>query len=123
MVFNITIALSGLKTKKGKDYAIMLADTVIARPDTPEILTGKVPRKYEEISYALNGDDVVEERRPAAAAPTNSVANTKRNREVPQFIFDEARRREHQKELRDAKNEELRERFESGEHFGEKGKQ
>jgi len=122
MVFNITIAMSGLKTKKGKDYAIMIADTVIARPDQAEILTGKVPRKYEEISYALNGDDVVEERRPAAA-PTASIITTKRNREVPQFIFDEAKRREHQKELRDIKSQELLERFSSGDHYGEKGKQ
>lgn len=60
MVFNVTVTFSGLKAKNGKDYAIMIADTVIVRPNGPEVLTVKIPRKYEEISYSLQGDDNAE---------------------------------------------------------------
>jgi len=125
MVFNVAIAFSGLKTKKGKEYAIMLADTVIARPDSAEVLTGKIPRKYEEISYALNGDDVAEDRRPNAMVTegTSQITTSKRHKELPKFIFDEAKRREHQKELREQKAQELLERFSSGSHYGDKTKQ
>ena len=52
MVFNVTISLSGLKAKNGKDYAIMIADTAIVRPTGPEVLTARIAREYKEISYS-----------------------------------------------------------------------
>ena len=79
MVFNITISFNGLKSKKGKDYAIMLADTVIVKPTGPEVLTAKIPRKYEEISYALEGDQPEEEnkKKPTTAKPVERQARKK----------------------------------------------
>jgi len=76
MVFNITISFNGLKAKNGKDYAIMLADTVIVKPTGPEVLTTKIPRKYEEISYALEGDQPEEEKKKSAAKPAEKQART-----------------------------------------------
>ncbi len=74
MVFNVTISLSGLKTQKGKSYSIMIADTIIVRPNGPEVLTGKIPKKYEEISYALqDGEEPeVKKKAPAPAAKQTS---------------------------------------------------
>jgi len=78
MVFNVTISLGDLKAKNGKNYAILLADTVIVRTNTPpENLTAKIPRKYEEISYALQGDEEVEEKKKSTSAPANSKQTSK----------------------------------------------
>lgn len=78
MVFNVTISMDNLKAKNGKSYAILLADTVIVRTTTPENLTAKIPRKYEEISYALQGDEEPEEKKKSnTAAPANSKQTSK----------------------------------------------
>ena len=53
MVFNIVVSVSNLKNSKGKTYSIMLADTVLIKQGGHEVLTAKIQRKYEDISYAL----------------------------------------------------------------------
>jgi len=123
MVFNITISFNGLKAKNGKDYAIMLADTVIVKPTGPEVLTAKIPRKYEEISYALEGDQPEEEKKKSAAKPAEKQAPVTSKRNSGQRVeFDEVRRREHQKQLREQHLAELEERFGSGNYAGDKAK-
>lgn len=54
MVFNVVVSLQGLKTLKGKEYCIMIADTVAVKQTGNEVLTAKIARKYEDISYALD---------------------------------------------------------------------
>jgi len=127
MVFNITISFNGLKSKKGKNYAIMLADTIIVRPagTNPEVLTAKIPRKYEEISYALEGDQPEEEKKKSAAKPAaqqTQATASKRNRDGVKTEFDEVKRREHQRQLRAQHLAELEERFASGNFYGDKAK-
>ena len=74
MVFNITVSLNGLKAKNGMDYAIMIADTVIVRSNGPEVITARIPRKYEEISYSLKGEEEIREKAPA---PSRNVPRMK----------------------------------------------
>lgn len=93
MVFNVTVSFSGLKAKNGKEYAIMIADTVIVRPNGPEALTIKIPRKYEEISYSLQGDDAEpESNKKTVNAPANQATSSKRSRlEGKKIEFDEVK--------------------------------
>ena len=56
MVFNIILSLRDLRTKGGRNYAIMLSDTVKVTPQGPEILTSEVPKKLEYISYCTEED-------------------------------------------------------------------
>lgn len=53
MVFNVVVSLQNLKTVQGKNYTILIADTVAVKQTGNEILTAKIPKKYEDISYAL----------------------------------------------------------------------
>ena len=56
MIFNVIIAVNGLKTPKGKSYAIHISDIAIILPDNTEIIT-KISRKYDEVSYSLDDED------------------------------------------------------------------
>ena len=56
MIFNVIIAVNGLKTAKGKSYAIHISDVAIILPDNTEIIT-KISRKYDEVSYSLDDED------------------------------------------------------------------
>lgn len=53
MVFNVALAFNDLKSEKSKNYAIMLADTVIITADNNEIATNQISVKYEDVSYSL----------------------------------------------------------------------
>ena len=56
MIFNVIIAVNGLKNLKNKSYAIHISDVALILPDTSEIIT-KISRKYDEVSYSLDDDD------------------------------------------------------------------
>jgi len=89
MVFNVTISLADMKAKNGKNYCILLADTVIVRTNAPEVLTGRIPRKYEEISYALQGDEEPQEKKKTTAAPSNKqtskILNKSKSKRISNF--------------------------------------
>ena len=75
MVFNIAISANGLKSSKGKDYAIMLADSVLVRSNGPEVLTGKIPKKYEDISYALEANETPKPQKPGNERRKSDLKN------------------------------------------------
>ena len=77
MVFNIAISANGLKSLKGKDYAMMIADTVAVRSSGPDVLTGKIPKKYEDISYALEANEAPA--KPQKSGNDRSKSDTKKN--------------------------------------------
>ena len=56
MIFNVIIAVNGLKSLKNKSYAIHISDIVMINEDNSEILT-KISRKYDEVSYSLDDED------------------------------------------------------------------
>jgi Xaa-Pro aminopeptidase len=51
MVFNIRLNVNNLETNKGKKYGIMIGDIVLITAAGSKILTGKISKKYEDISY------------------------------------------------------------------------
>ena len=73
MVFNVSCGFQGIeltekerKMKDGKQYmpkvSMMVADVVIVRESgEAEVLTGKVKKDWDDISYFLGGDDDDEE--------------------------------------------------------------
>ena len=56
MIFNVIIAVNGLKSIKAKSYAIHISDIAIILPETTEVIT-KISRKYDEVSYSLDDDE------------------------------------------------------------------
>lgn len=58
MAFNLCFPFSGLKSEKDKNYAIMIADTIIIKATQNEILTNTLPIKYKDVSYALEVIDI-----------------------------------------------------------------
>eukprot|EP00331_Platyophrya_macrostoma_P013437 CAMPEP_0176433956 /NCGR_PEP_ID=MMETSP0127-20121128/16370_1 /TAXON_ID=938130 /ORGANISM="Platyophrya macrostoma, Strain WH" /LENGTH=741 /DNA_ID=CAMNT_0017816561 /DNA_START=55 /DNA_END=2280 /DNA_ORIENTATION=- len=117
MVFNVVISIQGVKTLKGKEYCIMIADTVAVKQGGAEVLTGKVPKKYEDISYALE----IEEK-PAAKEKVKQNGNqmeienrgNRRTREKGSIQIDENQRKQHQIEIKKNKLAELEERLKQG---------
>lgn len=131
MVFNVIISLRDLRTKSGKNYAIMISDTVKIGPQGPEVLTAEIPKKLDEISY--NIEDENEEKNNDIDHIDNTKFNveelkegeifTRSKRRGNQMRVEEeklAKLRAHQAELIQRKTEELEARLEEGE-FDVKG--
>ena len=59
MVFNVIISLRDMRTSGGRDYAIMLSDTVKVGTQGPELLTNDISKKLEDVSYGIEeeGDE------------------------------------------------------------------
>jgi len=60
MVFNVTIAFNRLvSNEKDNNYAIQISDTVAVRKQSlpNSMMTYKVSRKYEDISYCIHIND------------------------------------------------------------------
>ena len=53
MVFNLALAFNELKNEKSKNYAIMVADTVIVTAEGNDVATNQISVKYEDVSYSL----------------------------------------------------------------------
>ena len=57
MVFHVRITFKDVEKEKNKS-AIAIGDTVVVNGDgTPQLLTGSIPRKYQQISYKLEDED------------------------------------------------------------------
>lgn len=132
MVFNVIVSLRDLRTKSGKNYAIMISDTVKIGPQGPEILTAEIPKKLDEISYNIE-DENEEKNNDIDHLPPSSKFNldeikegeifTRSKRRGNQMKVEEeklAKLRAHQAELILRKTEELEARLEEGE-FDVKG--
>ena len=54
MVFNAVVSLKNLKTRKGREFAVKLADTVLVGKDGIQVLTSGVAKKFDDIGYTLD---------------------------------------------------------------------
>jgi len=61
MVFNLAVGFGNIKSKKkkGKQFAVMIADTFVIGESEAKVLT-HVPRSYEEIIYRIASDEAEE---------------------------------------------------------------
>lgn len=58
MVFHVRIVFQDI-TKKISRSVIAIGDTVLIGADgNPVVLTGQIQKKYKEISYSLDADEV-----------------------------------------------------------------
>lgn len=53
MVFNVILSLRDLKAKNGRQFAIMLSDTVRVLNQGAEVLTNDIKKTLGEISYGI----------------------------------------------------------------------
>jgi nucleosome binding factor SPN SPT16 subunit len=63
MVFNVVVGFDNLTNEKDKIYAIQISDTVAVRKQSQPnaVMTYKVSRKYEDISYSIQDENQDEE--------------------------------------------------------------
>jgi len=57
MVFNVIISLRDLRTKGGKNYAIMISDTVKVTSQGAEVLTNEIAKKLQDITYNIEDEN------------------------------------------------------------------
>jgi len=63
MTFNVAVGLENLEApdatdKRGKVYAMFLADTVVVKEEgAPEVFTERAPKAWADVSYSLKDDD------------------------------------------------------------------
>jgi len=132
MVFELRIGLEGIEDKKMK-FAIMISDTILIGNESKprEILTGAISKAFKDISYSM----AAEADEPAAQAPSAedhkkisadvvkagtdalrthwSNERQLRNKDKPQNVEREAKRKIHQKELMEQKLKEMKEKLTS----------
>lgn len=119
MVFNVVVGFDGLISEKDKNYAIQISDTVAVRKkDQPNaVMTYKVSRKYEDISYSIqdeNPDDEKDEEEVDDLEKENIIQDGRRTRNAYHkntTIVSEKERQKRQLELRQIKLKDLEERL------------
>ena len=134
MVFDLRIGLEGMTNKKMK-YAMLLSDTILISGEGKprEILTGAISKAFKDISYSMAAEGepaptptpklAAEEKKKissevvkAGAEALNQYYGNERrlrNKDKPQSVEKEGKRKQHQRELLDKKMSELKERFSS----------
>lgn len=120
MVFNVSLGFqnlqAGTKNAKTERFSVLLADTVIVRENTPEVLTSTSSKAVKDVAYSFNEDDE-EEEKPKVKAETNgaeALASKATLRSVNHEMSKEELRRQHQAELARQKNEETARRLAGG---------
>nr|pir 138K protein - Tetrahymena thermophila [Tetrahymena thermophila]AAS65456.1 p138 [Tetrahymena thermophila] len=118
MVFNVVVGFDNLQSEKEKAYAIQISDTVaIRKQNTPNaVMTFKVSKKYEDISYSIQdeGQDEEQEEEEDDLEKENIIQDGRRTRNAYHkntTIVSEKERQKHQLELREVKLKELQERY------------
>lgn len=58
MIFNVSIGFQGLsnpeaKDQKAKNYALLLADTIVVRVDKPEVCTNACTKAFSDVGYSF----------------------------------------------------------------------
>lgn len=115
MILNVTVGVSGLRredadTEEAKTYAMLMADTVLVKPDgaAAELLTSAALRSWKDNAYFFKGEE--EEENEAADVPVQfSKAAPKMRSENPDFqhqMLDREQKKMHQSELLQKLNEE-----------------
>lgn len=135
MVFNVIVSLRDMRTRGGKNYAIMISDTVKIGTHGAELLTGDIPKRLEDVSYNIedeNAEDNEHENNDIDHTDANKLhleemkegeIFTRSKRRGGQIKVEEeklAKLRAHQAELLIKKTDELQARLEEGE-FDVKG--
>lgn len=135
MVFHINLSFMNLKSEKGKTYSLQVSDTVLTTKSDPCVLTEEVSKKVADVSYNMeeggeegdeepnkksnNHDDLQMEldkeidlngRKRTRAAVNQKKQNAQ--------LSDLAKRKEHQLQLLEKKNKEIKERLEIGDFGG-----
>ena len=138
-VFAVVVSLNGLQGfKTQKNYAMQLADTVIVKAESQEIITKKVPTGIEEVGYDFNEesdeenkktftngkqqahDNYMEQKLKILHEKSQKLSGKRMTRAVLQrerIMNDNKRQQErqkHQKELLEAKMKEIEERYNNG---------
>eukprot|EP00271_Cylindrocystis_brebissonii_P005149 TRINITY_DN17096_c0_g1_i1.p1 TRINITY_DN17096_c0_g1~~TRINITY_DN17096_c0_g1_i1.p1 ORF type:complete len:1151 (-),score=279.83 TRINITY_DN17096_c0_g1_i1:406-3858(-) len=62
MAFNVVLGLQGMKNpaakdKRAEDFALLLADTVIVRPDKPDVCTSLAPKAFHVVGYSFQDEN------------------------------------------------------------------
>lgn len=129
MVFELRVGLTGMKNSK-MNYSLLISDVVLVSGDNKsrEILTGAISKAYKDISYSMDEEAPIEEKKARDNAKDKQQQSKKngenaemlwqqerklRAKENPHNLEREAERTKHQKELLEKKNKELQERFNS----------
>ncbi|KAA8545292.1 hypothetical protein F0562_020076 [Nyssa sinensis] len=122
MVFNVSLGFQNLLTEtknpKTQKFSALLADTVIVRETSPEVVTSLSSKAVKDVAYSFNeDDDEEEEERPKVKAEANgaeALSSKATLRSVNQEMSKEELRRQHQAELARQKNEETARRLAGG---------
>ncbi|KAI5800248.1 FACT complex subunit-domain-containing protein [Peziza echinospora] len=125
MTLTITVGFHDLENPKpadpkSKTYSLILTDTIRVTAADAVVLTGASPKDHKEVAFFFKDDEPepkAKEKRPAPKAPAKNVAILKSKLRGDGRQLDdnaEQRRREHQKQLAAAKQEEGLQRFSEG---------
>ncbi|BFZ61011.1 FACT complex subunit spt16 [Saitoella coloradoensis] len=127
MTLNLSIGFENLENKaskdpKGKVYSLLLIDTVRVTTEAPVVLTDS-PKSQSDVSFYFKDEGSEEEVKPevekprrAAAAAIMSTKTRGENRVVDDNS--EVKRKSHQKDLQEKKQQEGMERFAEGKEQG-----
>lgn len=122
-VYAVITSLKDLKGFGGKNYALHLSDTIEVRHNKAASLTDSAPKRLEDIAYTFeDSEEPKPEKKEKRSRKEDlgldlDIPKTDRNAKRTQMIEDHMRMermREKQKVLLARKNEEVNERFESG---------
>ncbi|KAI5658442.1 hypothetical protein M9H77_27235 [Catharanthus roseus] len=116
MVFNVSIGFQNLRVEKGnpkgRNFALLLADTVIVTNDGRDVATQLSSKAVKDVAYSFNEGE--EEEQPQVKVQSNvkdSLYSKATLRSDNQEVTKEELRRQHQAELARQKNEETARRL------------
>ncbi|KTW29590.1 chromatin-remodeling protein SPT16 [Pneumocystis jirovecii RU7] len=125
MTLNVSIGFNGIENPKpqhnrNRTYSLLLIDTIRVTKDVPVVYTDN-PKSYNDISYyntdELSEKETISKRRPKRkASAVNSAILKRKTRGENKDVDDSAeqRRKQHQKELAQKKQDEGLSRFSNG---------
>ncbi|KAG5439124.1 hypothetical protein PCANB_001423 [Pneumocystis canis] len=125
MTLNVSIGFNGIENPKpqhprNRTYSLLLIDTVRVTKDTPIVYTDNL-KSYNDISYynddEPSGKETISKKKPERkASAVNSAILKRKTRGENKDVDDSAeqRRKQHQKELAQKKQEEGLSRFSNG---------
>ncbi|KAL6964608.1 FACT complex subunit spt16, partial [Sarracenia purpurea var. burkii] len=122
MVFNVSLGFQNLQTQtknpKSKNFALLLADTVIVTEKGHDVATMLSSKAVKDVAYSFNEEDEEEEKqvkvKAAEANGTETLYSKATLRSDNHEISKEELRRQHQAELARQKNEETARRLAGG---------
>lgn len=127
--FYLSLSLLNLKNEKGKTYSIQISDTILTSQTSFIHLTDEVSKSLSDILYNLEEDEEEESNKNNVEMDIDEKIDLNGKRRTRQTIAlhqnknthlqELAKRKEHQLNLLNMKNKEIKERLEGGD-FGDK---